>query len=33
MKSFSQRNPIAIAIVGITLMLLGTLAALNSTLR
>ncbi|WP_433409122.1 MCE family protein [Saccharomonospora azurea] len=30
MTKFSHRNPIPIALVGITLMLLGTLAALNS---
>src|SRR5690606_1119963 len=30
MTSFSNRNPIPIAIVGITLLFLGTLAALNS---
>lgn len=30
MKSFSQRNPIPIAVVGIVLMVLGTVAALNS---
>ncbi|OQO91043.1 ABC transporter substrate-binding protein [Saccharomonospora piscinae] len=30
MKSFSKRNPVPIAVVGLTLMLLGTLAALNS---
>ncbi|PRX43917.1 phospholipid/cholesterol/gamma-HCH transport system substrate-binding protein [Prauserella shujinwangii] len=30
MKSFSKRNPVPIAIVGIVLMVLGTVAALNS---
>ncbi|EHR59397.1 MCE family protein [Saccharomonospora cyanea] len=30
MTSFSKRNPVPIALVGLTLMLLGTLAALNS---
>ncbi|PXY32800.1 MCE family protein [Prauserella muralis] len=30
MKSFSKRNPIPIAVVGIVLMVLGTVAALNS---
>ncbi|EIE97392.1 MCE family protein [Saccharomonospora glauca] len=30
MTSFSKRNPVPIAIVGITLMVLGTLAALNA---
>lgn len=30
MKSFQQRNPVPIAVVGIILMILGTVAALNS---
>lgn len=30
MKSFSKRNPVPIALVGIVLMVLGTIAALNS---